>query len=233
MGTTEPVMGEPSAREPSCCRTRSSSRSALEVDTFRSPHPMQWAWYVEGGLDKARPGHHVEIEGDVELGEGIAILHTPGHTDGNQSLCINTPSGVWVSSENGVAIDNWQPELSKIPGVKQGGRVLRPRGGPQLEHARGLDRPVRLDGQGEDDRQPQPARSALPERASLVGDPALEAARGRSGRRTSTAASRRTATCRPSAETKVPAATYARALRADRARSGRDRSEPGARTRRR
>ncbi len=25
---------------------------------------------------------------------------------------------MWVSSENGVASDNWQPELSKIPGVR-------------------------------------------------------------------------------------------------------------------
>ena len=118
MGTTEPVMGEAASREPMLPNTTFISQR-LEVDTFRSPHPMQWAWYVEGGLDKAKPGHHVEIEGDVELGEGVAILHTPGHTDGNQSLCVNTPTGVWVSSENGVAIDNWQPELSKIPGVRK------------------------------------------------------------------------------------------------------------------
>jgi hypothetical protein len=25
---------------------------------------------------------------------------------------------VWISSENGVALDNWQPDQSKIPGIK-------------------------------------------------------------------------------------------------------------------
>ena len=51
-------------------------------------------------------------------GRGVSLVWTPGHTDGNHSLLVNTPDGAWVSSENGVAADNWQPELSKIPGVR-------------------------------------------------------------------------------------------------------------------
>jgi hypothetical protein len=91
----------------------------VEADTLRSIHPMQWAWYVQGGLDSTIDENHLLIEGDVQLGEGVAIVRTPGHTDGNQSLVINTPDGIWVSSENGVCADNWQPELSKIPGLKR------------------------------------------------------------------------------------------------------------------
>ena len=49
----------------------------------------------------------------------MALVWTPGHTDGNHSLCINTEDGVWVSSENGVAADSWHPHLSKIPGVRK------------------------------------------------------------------------------------------------------------------
>ncbi|GAC1317692.1 MAG: hypothetical protein NVSMB25_05840 [Thermoleophilaceae bacterium] len=90
-----------------------------EVGTFEAVHPMQWAWYVEGGLDGIPDERLVLLDGDIELGPGISIVWTPGHTDGNHSLCINTPDGVWVSSENGVASDNWQPELSKIPGVRR------------------------------------------------------------------------------------------------------------------
>jgi hypothetical protein len=90
-----------------------------EVDTFRSPHPMQWAWYVPGGMDGVREDKQVLLDGDVELGVGVALMATPGHTDGNQSLVINTPEGVWVSSENGVAADNWHPYLSKIPGLRK------------------------------------------------------------------------------------------------------------------
>ena len=89
-----------------------------ELDTLRSVHPMQWAWYVGTDLADVRLDRVVELDGDVELGEGVAVLRTPGHTDGNQSLVLRTETGVWVSSENGVALDNWQPELSTIPGVR-------------------------------------------------------------------------------------------------------------------
>lgn len=88
-----------------------------ELGTFESLHPMQWAWYVDGGMDGIDPERLAIVDGDVELGPGLAVVWTPGHTDGDHSLVINTPDGVWVSSENGVALDNWQPELSKIPGV--------------------------------------------------------------------------------------------------------------------
>ncbi|NEB70184.1 hypothetical protein G3I39_24480, partial [Streptomyces fulvissimus] len=59
------------------------------------------------------------FDGDIELGPGVTLLWTPGHTDGNHSLALNTPDGVWVSSENGISLDNWQPELSRIPGVRR------------------------------------------------------------------------------------------------------------------
>jgi hypothetical protein len=88
-----------------------------EVATFDSLHPMQWAWYVDGGLDGVDRSSFVQFDGDIELGVGVSLIWTPGHTDGNHSLCLNTPDGVWVSSENGIAVDNWQPEQSKIPGV--------------------------------------------------------------------------------------------------------------------
>jgi hypothetical protein len=90
-----------------------------ELATLRALHPMQWLWYVEGGLEGVAPERIELLDGDVELGRGVAIVWTPGHTDGNHSLVLNTPDGVWVSSENGVSSDNWQPELSKIPGVRQ------------------------------------------------------------------------------------------------------------------
>jgi hypothetical protein len=118
MGTTQPVEGEPEPREPFfpsakfLCQRR-------EVDTLRSTHPMQWAWYVPGGMDHVIEDNLVLLDGDVELGVGVALVSTPGHTDGNQSLAINTPDGIWVSSENGVCADNWHPHLSKIPGVRR------------------------------------------------------------------------------------------------------------------
>jgi hypothetical protein len=118
MGTTKPVLGEPEARRPFFPNAKFICQRK-EVDTLRAIHPMQWAWYVPGGMDDVPEENLVLVDGDVELGEGVALAWTPGHTDGNQSLVINTPDGVWTSSENGVAADSWHPHLSKIPGVRK------------------------------------------------------------------------------------------------------------------
>jgi hypothetical protein len=118
MGTTEPIPGENEPRAPFFPNAKFVCQRK-EVDTFKSIHPTQWAWYVPGGMDDVIEDNLVLVDGDVELGVGCALIFTPGHTDGNQSLCINTPEGVWVSSENGVAADSWHPHLSKIPGVRR------------------------------------------------------------------------------------------------------------------
>ena len=118
MGSDQPIEGEPAAREPLFPNAKLLVHRR-ELGTFESMHPMQWAWYVENGMDGVDQERLEIFDGDVELGVGVSLLWTPGHTDGNHSLCLNTPDGIWVSSENGMAPDNWQPELSKIPGVKQ------------------------------------------------------------------------------------------------------------------
>ena len=123
MGTTQPVGGEPEPRAPLFPNAKFLCQRK-EVDTFRSPHPMQWAWYVPGGMDHVIEDDLVLLDGDVELGVGVALVSTPGHTDGNQSLVLNSPEGVWVSSENGVAADNWHPHLSKIPGLRREAELM-------------------------------------------------------------------------------------------------------------
>jgi hypothetical protein len=118
MGTTQPVEGEPEPRRPFFPRARFICQRK-EVDTLVSPHPMQWAWYVPRALEAVIEDNLVLLDGDLELGVGVALMSTPGHTDGNQSLVLSTPDGIWVSSENGVCADNWHPHLSKIPGVRK------------------------------------------------------------------------------------------------------------------
>src|SRR5439155_5827024 len=118
MGTTEPINGEAAPREPFFPNAKFLFQRK-EVDTFKSVHPMQWAWYVPGGMDSVIDDNLVLLDGDVELGIGVALAWTPGHTDGNQSLALNTPDGIWVSSENGVCADSWHAYLSKIPGVRK------------------------------------------------------------------------------------------------------------------
>jgi hypothetical protein len=118
MGTTAPMNGEAAPRLPFFPNAKFVFQRK-EVDTFKSIHPMQWAWYVEDGMKDVIEDNLVLLDGDIELGKGVALVLTPGHTDGNQSLALNTEDGVWVSSENGVCADSWQPSLSKIPGVSK------------------------------------------------------------------------------------------------------------------
>ena len=123
LGTREPIDGEAEPRPPLFPNAKLIAQRK-EWDTFASLHPMQWAWYVEDGIKDLITDNVVLVDGDVELGKGVALVWTPGHTDGNHSLCINTPDGVWVSSENGVCADNWHPHLSKIPGVRRTARYF-------------------------------------------------------------------------------------------------------------
>jgi hypothetical protein len=117
LGSKTLVPGETEPREPIFGDAKMLVHNK-ELATLDSLHPMQWAWYVDGGLEGVDRSKFQTFDGDIELGHGIALLWTPGHTDGNHSLAINTPDGIWVSSENGISLDNWQPELSKIPGVR-------------------------------------------------------------------------------------------------------------------
>jgi len=123
LGTHGPIDGEAAPRPPLFPNAKLITQRK-EWDTFASLHPMQWAWYVEDGIKDLITDNVVLVDGDVELGHGVALVWTPGHTDGNHSLCVNTPEGVWVSSENGVCADNWHPHLSKIPGVKRTARYF-------------------------------------------------------------------------------------------------------------
>jgi hypothetical protein len=118
LGSSDPPPGHPEAVKPLFPNAKLLTQRA-EWDTFASLHPMQWAWYVEDGIKGVNEDNVVLLEGDIELGKGVALISTPGHTDGNHSLCINTDDGVWVSSENGVCADSWHPHLSKIPGLRR------------------------------------------------------------------------------------------------------------------
>jgi glyoxylase-like metal-dependent hydrolase (beta-lactamase superfamily II) len=60
-----------------------------EMDFFRHPHPIDHRYYpdVLDGVDV------VEVEGDVNILDGIDVIFSPGHTVGGQSVAINTSKG--------------------------------------------------------------------------------------------------------------------------------------------
>jgi len=89
----------------------------LEWDAWDELPPFQKPWFVADGKRGVRRDRVVLTAGDLQLGDGVWIFRTPGHTPGNQTLFLTTESGVWGTSENGTCADAWSPLDSKIPGV--------------------------------------------------------------------------------------------------------------------
>jgi hypothetical protein len=89
-----------------------------EWESVKDLHPANAVWYVPGGIDGIAADRIVYLDGDAQLGKGVAILSTPGHTVGNMSLVVVTPDGPFVVSENGVAAETYTPLQSEIPGVR-------------------------------------------------------------------------------------------------------------------
>jgi hypothetical protein len=88
-----------------------------ELAAMAELHPLQRPWYQPAAYRYVPPGAFLPIEGSVLLGPGVAVVKTPGHVYGNQSLVLNTSTGIWVSSENVIAAEALTPEHSKLPGL--------------------------------------------------------------------------------------------------------------------
>ena len=88
-----------------------------ELAIFEKLHPLQADWYLPNALDGIPADRIVAVDRDVLVGEGLALVRTPGHTAGNHSIVVHTDRGVWAISENGIAADSYVPERSELSGV--------------------------------------------------------------------------------------------------------------------
>lgn len=87
-------------------------------------NPYQRDWYCPNGVAGIPEDKVVQFDGSVMLGDGVALVHTPGHTEGNHSLVVHTDEGLWVTSENGISADAYAPELSTIWGVADYANII-------------------------------------------------------------------------------------------------------------
>lgn len=85
---------------------------------------LQRAWFVPNGKHGIPEERVVLFDADVSLGDGVALVRTPGHTRGNQTLFVHTEQGVFGCSENGIAVDNWSPRASRLPGLRRAAEAL-------------------------------------------------------------------------------------------------------------
>ncbi len=98
---------------------------APEWEDFVDVHPAARAWRVPQGAPPASFERALLTQEDLSLGDGAYLIRTPGRTRGHQTLILNTTSGVWGVSGNGVATDSWSPLDSHIGGLA---RACRQRG---------------------------------------------------------------------------------------------------------
>jgi glyoxylase-like metal-dependent hydrolase (beta-lactamase superfamily II) len=100
-----------------CPRARLLAMEA-ELAIFERLHPLQRDWYIADALAGIPAARLVALDSDTLVGDGVALVRTPGHTLGNHSIVLHTDRGLWTISENGVAVDNWAPERSEVAGLQ-------------------------------------------------------------------------------------------------------------------
>lgn len=81
--------------------------------------PCQADWYCPGGIAGLPADRVLQFDGSLQLGRGLALLHTPGHTEGNHSLVARVPDGIRVTSENGVGADAYAPQNSRVNAIRR------------------------------------------------------------------------------------------------------------------
>ena len=92
--------------------------SALDLN------PYQRDWYCPSGIAGIPEARVHCFDGSIKLGDGCALVHTPGHTEGNHSIVAHTDEGIWVTSENGISVDAYAPQLSTAAGVADYAKML-------------------------------------------------------------------------------------------------------------
>ena len=90
-----------------------------EWQSAHAPLPLDAQWYCPDGVRGVPEDRVVFLDHDVMVGPSVALVRTPGHTEGNHSIVVHTPDGLFVTSENGVAADSYAPLKSKVPGVRE------------------------------------------------------------------------------------------------------------------
>ena len=90
-----------------------------EWESAQSLIPWQNQWYCPDGIKRVPADKVVLLDRDVFLGEGVALVRTKGHTEGNHSIVASTDGGIHVISENGVSLDAYAPLHSRVPGVAE------------------------------------------------------------------------------------------------------------------
>jgi hypothetical protein len=88
-----------------------------EWEAVKDLLPVQNHWYCPDGVEGIDPNKIIPLHSSIMLGDSLALIQTPGHTQGSQSLVVNSDQGIMVCSQNGISVDNYTPQHSTIYGI--------------------------------------------------------------------------------------------------------------------
>ena len=120
VGTTtpQPDLGHRDAPVPPTFPNAKLIVQRTELDHVKDVHPFQARFHQSWTYADVDESRLLVLDGSVLVAPGLALLRTPGHTLGNQTIVMNVPGrGVMTSSENGVAVEAYAPRFSTLPGV--------------------------------------------------------------------------------------------------------------------
>lgn len=89
-----------------------------EWESAQALLPWQNQWYCPNGIQGIDEHRVMLLDDSVFLGDGsVALMRSEGHTEGNHSIVAHTDQGLLVTSENGISLDSYAPEHSKVAGL--------------------------------------------------------------------------------------------------------------------
>ncbi|WP_228533928.1 hypothetical protein [Nocardia sp. BSTN01] len=86
-----------------------------ELEAMADLHPFQRPWYQPQTFVDLPPERILPLDGSVLLGPGVALIATPGHAMGNQTLVLNTDTGIWAISETPLPPNASRPNTPASP----------------------------------------------------------------------------------------------------------------------
>lgn len=90
----------------------------IEWENAADPHDLERPFQVRDALSRADTSAVVFADGDLAIGESVALVSTPGLTDDHRTLFVRGAKGVFAWSSHGVTPSSWAPYHSPLPGLR-------------------------------------------------------------------------------------------------------------------
>ncbi len=81
----------------------------LEFDSCYNPHPLDFRYMEDFVREVDEAGQMVRLDRDQEVEPGIRMVHTPAHTRGGMTICIETDQGTCAISGFCTILENFFP----------------------------------------------------------------------------------------------------------------------------